>query len=100
MLVECGNKHDRRRQIFFSETLDNMETVEQWHLHVEKYEVGACLNDCFDSVAAVARFANDFDVASLLELITQPTPRNRLVVDDEDANVFSASHFHLRCGRE
>src|ERR1043166_3920660 len=92
MLVEGGDKYDRRRQIVFSQSFDDTKAIEQRHLHVEKYKIRTGLNDRFDSVAPVSRFADDLNVTGLSELVSQTAAGDRLVVNDQDADLFGASH--------
>ena len=56
-------------------------------MHVEEHEVGRSIEDRVDGLEAVAGFADDVDVGFDAEQRPHALARQRLVVDDERANL-------------
>jgi hypothetical protein len=85
MPVECRHKHNDRHRVdanFF----DDLEGGRAAKLDVEQHDVRSPLDNGGDGRLAPAALAHTHDVGQLAELPPEPTPRHRLVVDDQ--------HFH------
>src|SRR5436190_820016 len=64
----------------------HVEASEPWHLHVEEHQVRIERVDGVHRRVAVVDLANDLDASLRAEHVRDALPRERFVVDDQDAN--------------
>ena len=93
VLVVGGDEHDHR-QALGGERLDHAEAVQQRHLHVEEYQVRPLLSDRVDRLAPVAAFADDLDVLLSAQGESDAAAGDRLVVNDQGANLVQRRTLH------
>ena len=84
-LVVRGDKDHRGHRVL-GYLLQNPESVQAWHLHVEQNDVGRLLLDHGHGARAVHRFADDFEIL-LDQEGAQFFPRERFIIHDQYANV-------------
>jgi hypothetical protein len=67
--------------------LDDVESVEAGHLHVEEHQVGHQRIERGEHLSAVAAFADDPVARVRGEQLAHAAPGRRLVIGDEDAAI-------------
>src|SRR5215475_12327990 len=66
-----------------ADQLQNIESCELGHLHVEEQQVGLVLGDCFYRLQSVLAFGDDFDFLVRAEQFAQYFARQLFVVNDQ-----------------
>src|SRR6185503_9216808 len=87
-----GRQEDHGRHLVRADLGDHAEAVQARHLDVEEHEIGLELSDCADGARPVAAAADDLDVALLRERQRDSLARERLVVDDQRAELHCATN--------
>src|SRR5262245_57904761 len=84
VLVERGdNNHERQTAL---QPPDYVKPAQSRHLQIEKYKVRLERGDQIERFLAVARFADHFEIAMVLQLVTQHLSGNGFVVDQQGAH--------------
>src|SRR5262249_2838461 len=85
VVAVCGNKNDNRPAVLW-QRIEDTESVEAWHLNIEKHDVRLCFLDHLHSRRTVAGFAGNFDfIAVRREQARETVARFTFIVDDERA---------------
>ncbi len=79
-----GSDEDDRRQVVGAKRFEHAEAVELGDLDVEEDEVGTERGDPLHGLEPVAALRDHLDLVVLGEQGTDPSPRQRLVVNDDD----------------
>ena len=90
VLVMSG-RENHRRNLFWLERLEHLETIEPRHLHIKDQEVRAVLLDGAHGLDAVRAFGDDFHIGFVREDLPHPLSRERFVVNDNGANLHAIS---------
>src|SRR5262249_55309005 len=89
--IERGDE-DRRGHRLGADGAHDVDPGAAGHLHVEEDEIGRERADRVDGGVAAVGGADDLDAALVCEQVGDALPRERLIVDDEDANQSSVGH--------
>ena len=91
MLVERRGKHDQGH-VRPRDVPKHFEAVHGRHLDIEEHEIRLQGPDALDGVLAVAELAHDLHVVERGQPEHQPPAGQRLVVDDDGAELLHVSH--------
>jgi len=96
VLIVGRGKHDLRQRlrlacdktgrpclVAFEQLLNYGKSVEAWHLHVEKHQVGMMLLDQLDGLNAVSALSDDVYVADRVEQVFELVASQLFVIDNE-----------------
>src|ERR1700677_3874306 len=70
---------------------DDSKTIQIWHQHIEKNDVGMKFIDLLHRAYSVRRLAYDFNAAVFGQIATDTAPGDRFVIDDEDSRLHANS---------
>ena len=93
VLVVGGDKHHRRHP-FGADLSNDLEAGQARHLDVEEDERGLEVEDRAHRGGAVLRVTHDLDAGPVRQQEPDTFPRERFVVDDEDAERLCGGHGH------
>ncbi len=90
MAIERGNKNNNA-QLVRRHAAEHIEAADLRHLDIKKDELGVLLADQPNRVNAVRAFSDDFEIRLLDEELSEPVPRQSLVINDNGSKLHTAS---------